>query len=75
MKKFWFGLTLIVSGSLFIMGALIGGGLVASGVNASGSVRWDIMDSDIASTFVFIGIIIFVIGFVLSLKEMMHEEK
>jgi len=65
MKKLYFGFLLVLSGTMIISAALIGGGAVASGR----TYYSDIIDSDTASAFLVIGSLIFLIGLIISIKE------
>ena len=74
MKKLYLGLTLMLIGSMITAGALIGGGAVMGGRNANSGRLYDIFDSQQASLFITIGMLLFIIGLVMSIKEAYKKE-
>jgi hypothetical protein len=72
-KKLYLGLVLILTGAMITAGALIGGGAVMGGRNAYGYFS-DIFDSYQASLFVTIGMLLFIVGSVMSITEAYKKE-
>lgn len=70
MKKLVFGCTLILSGAFILMGALIGGGAWASS-----APYLDINDSETASLFIVVGVIVSITGFVIAVRNLNDEPK
>lgn len=66
MKKFYLGITLMFTGAIIIVGALIGGGLVANGMMQIIARSYDILDVAEANTFLFGGSLLFIIGLVMA---------
>jgi hypothetical protein len=73
MKKLYLGLVLMLTGAMITAGALIGGGAVMGGKNVN-SPYYDIMDSYNASLYAAFGMLLFVIGLVMSIIEAYKKE-
>jgi|GEM_PF-3336140 len=69
MKKLYLGLVLMVTSAIIIAGALIGGGAAAAGKSVAIGYSSDIIDSQGASFFIFIGVCLYLIGLLITAYE------
>lgn len=72
MKKLLLGLVFMLSGAIIIAGALIAGGSWAGGLGAGGRL-FEIFESSEALGFTLIGALLFFIGLMVSISEVLNK--